>query len=116
MVYDNVLNNPDDFNFQVQQLGQGRYNNPIKDDIFVDDDERIAFASQIKNLSRQFQANGPIPSFEKAGARRKIFHDPSTTRVFGHNPCIEFESDADPRLQDSTFGIEGKRLSGSLRA
>ena len=81
MVYDNVLNNPDNFDFQVQQLGPGKYNNPIKDEIFVDDDERIAFASQIKNLSRQFKANGPIPSFEKAGARRKIFHDPSTTRV-----------------------------------
>jgi len=81
MVYDNVLNKPDDFNFQVQQLGPSKHNNPISGEIFVDDDERIAFSSQIKNLSRQFKANGPIPSFEKAGARRAIFHDPSTTRV-----------------------------------
>jgi len=81
MVYDNVLKNPDDFNFQVQKLGQGKFTNPIKDEIFVDDDERIAFASQIKNLRRQFETNDPIPSFEKAGARRKIFHNPSTTKV-----------------------------------
>ena len=81
MVYDNVLNNPDDFNFQVQQIGTGKHINPIEDEIFVNDDERIAFASQVKNLSRQFKKDDQIPSFEKAGARKKIFHNPSTTRV-----------------------------------
>ena len=81
MVYDKVLNNPDNFNFQIQQLGSGKYDNPIRGENFVNDDERIAFASQVKNLNRQFNTNDPIPSFEKAGARRNIFHNPSTTRV-----------------------------------
>ena len=81
MVYDNVLKNPNDFNFKVQQLGLAQHDNPSDHEIFINDDERIAFSSQVKNLSRQFKTNDPIPSFEKAGARKKIFHDPSKTRV-----------------------------------
>ena len=57
MVYDNVLKNPNDFNFKVQQLGLAQHDNPSDHESFINDDERIAFSSQVKNLSWQFKTN-----------------------------------------------------------
>ena len=79
MAYENVLQNPNQFNFQIQQIGQGQYPNPSRNEIFVDETERIAFSSQVKNLENQFKICEELPAFEKAGARKKIFHNPSST-------------------------------------
>ena len=79
MAYENVLQNPNQFNFQIQQIGEGQYVNPSRNEIFVDDTERIAFSSQVKNLKNQFKICEELPAFEKAGARKKIFHNPSST-------------------------------------
>ena len=79
MAYENVLQNPNQFNFQIQQIGEGQYTNPSRNEIFVDETERIAFSSQLKNLENQFKICEELPAFEKAGARKKIFHNPSST-------------------------------------
>ena len=79
MAYENVLQNPNQFNFQIQQIGEGQYINPSRNEIFVDETERIAFSSQVKNLENQFKICEELPAFEKAGARKKIFHNPSST-------------------------------------
>ena len=79
MAYENVLKNPNQFNFQIQQIGEGQYTNPSRNEIFVDETERIAFSSQVKNLENQFKICEELPAFEKAGARKKIFHNPSST-------------------------------------
>ena len=79
MAYENVLQNPNQFNFQIQQIGEGQYTNPSRNEIFVDETERIAFSSQVKNLENQFKICEELPAFEKAGARKKIFHNPSST-------------------------------------
>ena len=81
MAYENVLKNPDDFNFEIEQLGEASHSNPCSQEIFVEDSEKIIFSSQIKNLSHQLQACKQLPAFEKAGARKKIFHNPATTRA-----------------------------------
>lgn len=81
MAYDNVLANPSDFDFQVQQLGPGEHANPSTHEVFVSDEETIAFSSQIKNLKKQFESGGSLPAFEKAGARQKIFHHPESTKA-----------------------------------
>ena len=81
MAYDNVLANPHDFDFQVQRLGPGKHDNPSTHEIFVGDEEKISFSSQIKNLKKQFAAGGALPAFEKAGARQKIFHHPKSTKA-----------------------------------
>ena len=81
VAYENVLQNPKNFDFQVQQLGPGEHANPSTDEIFIDDGERIAFSSQIKNLQHQFADKLPPPAFEKAGARKTIFHNPASTRA-----------------------------------
>ena len=73
MAYENVLQNPNQFNFQIQQIGEGQYTNPSRNEIFVDETERIAFSSQVKNLENQFKICEELPAFEKAGARKKSF-------------------------------------------
>ncbi|MDC0315560.1 ATP-dependent 6-phosphofructokinase [Synechococcus sp. AH-551-G15] len=74
-MYEKVLNNPDNYDFKIQQVGEATHPNPSSQEVFVSDDERIAFSSQIKNLKNQFQNYDEVPSFEKAGARKTIFHD-----------------------------------------
>ena len=81
VAYENVLQNPKNFDFQVQQLGAREHANPSTHEIFIDDGERIAFSSQIKNLQHQFADKLPPPAFEKAGARKTIFHNPASTRA-----------------------------------
>ena len=49
MAYENVLANPNAFNFEIQQLGEAIHANPSSREIFIDNAEKIAFSSQIKN-------------------------------------------------------------------
>lgn len=81
MAYENVLTNPADFDFSIENLGETQYSNPSKSEIFVDDTERIIFSSQLKNLKHQLETCSELPSFEKAGARQKIFHNPESTKA-----------------------------------
>ncbi len=80
-MYEKVLNNPDNYDFKVQQIGEPTHPNPSRHEVFVSEDERIAFSSQIKNLKNQFQNYDEVPSFEKAGARQTIFHDQTKTKA-----------------------------------
>ena len=81
MAYEQVLNNPAGFNFEVEQLGEPQHINPSSKEVFVEEGERIIFSSQLKNLKRQLETCDELPAFEKAGARRKIFHNPATTKA-----------------------------------
>ena len=81
MAYENVLTNPADFDFSIENLGETQYSNPSKSEIFVDDTERIIFSSQLKNLKHQLEICSELPSFEKAGARQEIFHNPVPTKA-----------------------------------
>jgi 6-phosphofructokinase 1 len=80
-MYEKVLNNPDNYDFKIQQIGEPTHPNPSRHEVFVSDDERIAFSSQIKNLKNQFQNYDEVPSFEKAGARQTIFHNHTKTKA-----------------------------------
>ena len=81
MAYEEVLNNPAGFNFEIEQLGEAQFANPSSKEVFVEEGERIIFSSQLKNLKRQLETCEEIPTFEKAGARRKIFHNPAQTKA-----------------------------------
>lgn len=81
MAYENVLQNPDNFNFEIQKLGEAAHANPSSQEIFIEDSERIIFSSQVKNLNYQLKTCKNLPAFEKAGARKKIFHHPESTRA-----------------------------------
>jgi len=81
VAYENVLNNPTTFDFRIEELGESQYSNPSSNAVFVDNMERIIFSSQLKNLKHQLETCPELPSFEKAGARRKIFHNPESTQA-----------------------------------
>ena len=73
MAYENVLQNPNQFNFQIQQIGEGQYANPSRNEIFVDETERIAFSSQLKNLENQFKICEELPAFKRPEHAKKSF-------------------------------------------
>ena len=50
MIYEDVLKNPDSFDFTVPTLGERTIDSPVRGREFVDDDERITFASQVRNI------------------------------------------------------------------
>lgn len=80
-MYEKVLKNPENFDFKVQQLGEPCHPNPSNQEDFVSEGERIAFSSQVKNLQNQFKNCKELPSFEKAGARKTLFHNPKKTKA-----------------------------------
>jgi len=66
-----------DLNFEVSRLGEGRIPSPLKGVYFVKDDERVLFHSGLNEVKEYFEGGKPVPAFEKAGPREKIYFDPS---------------------------------------
>ena len=66
-----------DLNFEILQLGEGRIPSPLKGVCFVKDHERVIFHSGLSEVNEYIEGAKPIPSFEKAGPREKIYFDPS---------------------------------------
>jgi len=62
---------------QVQKLGESRIPSPMKGMPFVNDDERVLCHSSAKKIEECFKAGKTPLSFEMAGARKKIYFDPS---------------------------------------
>ncbi|NLI78490.1 MAG: ATP-dependent 6-phosphofructokinase [Candidatus Riflebacteria bacterium] len=77
MIYADVINHPEQFDFTIPTLGRCALDSPVKGRDFVDDDEQIVFASQVKNILKLQQSGKPFPAFQKAGPRARIFHDPA---------------------------------------
>jgi 6-phosphofructokinase 1 len=66
-----------DLNFEVSRLGEGRIPSPLKGIHFVKDDERVLFHLELSEVEEYVESGKPVPSFEKAGPREKIYFDPS---------------------------------------
>jgi 6-phosphofructokinase 1 len=66
-----------DFNFEVSRLGDGRIPSPLKGDYFVKEDERVLFHLALSEVKEDVENGKPVPSFERAGPREKIYFDPS---------------------------------------
>ena len=81
MIYANVLQEPDAFNFEVQSLGKCSIDSPVRGRDFVDDKEQITFASQVKNIRMLMEKAKVLPAFQKAGPRPKIFHEPALSNA-----------------------------------
>ena len=69
------------YDFTIPTIGSSQVLSPLPQRQFVGDDERIAFSSQVKNITNQVRTCEIFPSFEKAGPRKHIFYDPEKTRV-----------------------------------
>lgn len=76
-----ILSKPQDFTLDVETLGPCKIDSPIRNREFIDSTERILISEHVKDLQETIKHLGIIPSFERAGPHRKIFHDPSWSRV-----------------------------------
>ncbi len=81
MTIKEVLANPENFNFDVDVLGECQIDSPIKSTKHVEASERVIFSHDLDEVRALVQKGGKVPSFEKAGPRPKIFHDPAWCRV-----------------------------------
>lgn len=66
-----------DLNFTVSKLGEGRIPSPLKGVYFVRNEERVLFHSSLDETQAFFEGGKPVPSFERAGPREKIYFDPA---------------------------------------
>lgn len=80
-LYEEVFENPEGFNFQVDSLGDPSVTNPITGRQFIAEDARVLFGDDHKLFMRLVKENRELPSFEKAGPRKMIYHDPAWTRA-----------------------------------
>ncbi|OQX65751.1 MAG: diphosphate--fructose-6-phosphate 1-phosphotransferase [Desulfococcus sp. 4484_242] len=62
---------------KVQRLGRCRVPSPMLIGDFVGDDKRVLFHSSFEEAEAFIKADRPLPAFEMAGPRKKIYFDPS---------------------------------------
>ena len=69
---------------EIASLGDPKVASPVQKGAngftvydFVSDDETVLLDVEYKKLSKRIKKNEPIPSFEMAGPRKKIYFDPS---------------------------------------
>jgi 6-phosphofructokinase 1 len=67
-------------NFDVSRLGEGHISSPLQGTYFVKDDERVLLPSDLNEVKEYLEEGKPVPSFEKAGPRERIYFDPSQLR------------------------------------
>jgi 6-phosphofructokinase 1 len=67
--------------FKVEHLGANKISSPYNMGEFVDDDARIAYDTKISELEKYADNLAELPSFELAGPRGKIFHDPAWSKA-----------------------------------
>ena len=80
-ILNEILSDRERYSCSVRTLGECRLPSPVKLRGFVADDERI-FATENEAYARKSEALlGHLPTFERAGAREMIFHDPAWTRA-----------------------------------
>ncbi|MCQ2389260.1 MAG: ATP-dependent 6-phosphofructokinase [Kiritimatiellae bacterium] len=76
-----IIASKDEYPLDVDTLGECKIDSPVRHHEFVRDGERILFTENRTLLEYLKEQLGREPSFERAGPREKIYHDPSWTRV-----------------------------------
>ena len=70
-----------DIDTSIHGLGKPTIDSPIKSTkIFIDDTERVLINTCLQDIQDFSRKKKDLPSFERAGPRRKIFFDPSKTK------------------------------------
>ena len=78
---DKIAANREKYSCQVETLGACKVDSPLVQQQFVTEGERI-FVTESELVAKRLEEKlGHLPTFERAGAHEKIFHDPSWTRV-----------------------------------
>ena len=67
----------DDRDFLVGNLGERKIKTPIRKANFIDEESRLAYQADVNELNESVKRGDILPSFEYAGPREKIYHDPA---------------------------------------
>jgi 6-phosphofructokinase 1 len=80
-MFEKIVANPKEYTLEVERLGECKIESPIRSRDFIEDDDRVLVTMNKRLLDFAAKKMGYVPSFERAGAHRKIFHDPAWSRV-----------------------------------
>ncbi len=75
-----LLDPVEQINTQVKTLGEAKVISPMRDTVFVDENDRVLIDTKLKYLKGCIDKNVEPVTFEVAGPRRKIYFDPSKTK------------------------------------
>ena len=67
--------------FAISTLGECSIPSPIQDQTFVSDDDTVSYFNDAKNITSYTDRGEEIPSFEHAGPRKMIYHNPAWSRA-----------------------------------
>ncbi len=81
MDYNRVIKNAALYDFSIETLGTPSIKSPVRGRRYVSDDDRISFAVKVHEIEALMKAGNTVPSFQKAGPREKIYHDPAWTKA-----------------------------------
>ena len=80
-IMDKIAGDQVRYTCQIKTLGECRIPSPVRHHKYVGERERVfALEDETRALNAEKKL-GHLPTFEKAGPREKIFHDPNWTRV-----------------------------------
>jgi len=69
-----------ELNFEIQKLGRCRIHSPLAGIDFVDDEERVLFHSDPREVKEFLRKGQELPAFEMAGPRKEIYFDPTALK------------------------------------
>ncbi|MBR1920369.1 MAG: ATP-dependent 6-phosphofructokinase, partial [Kiritimatiellae bacterium] len=80
-ILDKILSDRVKYSCAVKTLGECKLPSPLRHSKYVADGARV-FATEDATFAREAEKKlGHLPTFEKAGPKERIFHDPRWTRV-----------------------------------
>ena len=100
LIHDRVLDAPQDFSVAIETLGPCTVDSPLVDCEFIDDADRVLLTADARRIAGYFANGVEPPSFELAGARRKLFFNPAWTKA-----AIVTAGGLSPGLNDVIKGI-----------
>ncbi len=63
--------------FSISRLGECRIPSPMPIMHFIEDDDHVLYDNNLQKIREYLEAGKPVPSFEKAGPRAKIYFNPA---------------------------------------
>ena len=70
-----------ELDFDVRHVGSATLRSPVRNVDFVPAEERVSFLSRLGEIRECGELGLRLPSFEAAGPRETIYHDPSWTKA-----------------------------------
>ena len=80
-ILEDVISKPENYNLNIDNLGECLIDSPIRNPLFVEEGERVYISPDVRQVEALRARGVEPPSFEKAGPHAKIFHDPAWSRA-----------------------------------